>query len=105
MKRRHLPPVLLLLLLALSLLSLSFRRHLLLPRGGGALSPHGADALLRRLAATDVDGDQVVADAAALLANGSVSSFPSVGNRHRFLYLRLPYRGGSSSNTTSSASA
>jgi len=92
MKRRHLPPVL--FLLALSLLSLSFRRHLFLPRGP---SPYAADALLRRLAATDVGGDQVLAEAAALFANASVSSFPSIGNHHRLLYLRLPYR----SNATS----
>ncbi|CAD6265234.1 unnamed protein product [Miscanthus lutarioriparius] len=93
MKRRHLPPVLL-LLLTLSLLSLSFRRHMFLPRGP---SPYAAAALLRWLATTDVDGDQVVAEAAALFANASVSSFPSLGNHHRILYLRLPYH----SNTTS----
>ncbi|CAL4904194.1 unnamed protein product [Urochloa decumbens] len=92
MKRRHLPPVL--FLLALSLLSLSFRRHLFLPRGPSA---YAAGALLRRLAAADAGGDQVLAEAAALLANASVSSFPSIGNHHRLLYLRLPYR----SNATS----
>ncbi|CAN6325842.1 unnamed protein product [Urochloa humidicola] len=85
MKRRHLPPVL--FLLALSLRSLSFRRHLFLPR---APSPLAADALLRRLAATDAGGDQVLSEAAALLANASVASFPSIGNHHRLLYLRLP---------------
>ncbi|KAJ1274287.1 hypothetical protein BS78_05G051300 [Paspalum vaginatum] len=97
MKRRHVPPVL--FLLALSLLSLSFRRHLLLPRGGP--SPRAAgDALLRRLAAADAAGDQIVlAEAAALLANASIQTFPSIGNHHRLLYLRLPYR----SNATSSA--
>ncbi|OEL31783.1 Sialyltransferase-like protein 2 [Dichanthelium oligosanthes] len=86
MKRRHLPPVL--LLLALSLLSLSFRRHLLLPRGP---SQFANDALLRRLAAADVGGGQVLSEAAALLANGSVSTFPGIGNHHRLLYLRLPH--------------
>ncbi|CAN6344429.1 unnamed protein product [Urochloa humidicola] len=89
MKRRHLPPVLFLLALSLLSLSLSFRRHLFLPR---APSPLAADALLRRLAATDAGGDQVLSEAAALLANASVASFPSIGNHHRLLYLRLPYR-------------
>ncbi|CAL4982393.1 unnamed protein product [Urochloa decumbens] len=96
MKRRHLPPVLgALLLLALSLLSLSSRRrhHLLLPRGPPSQhAAEGGDALLRRLAAADAGGDQILAEAAALLANASVFSFPSIGNRYRLLYLRLPYR-------------
>ncbi|RCV37073.1 hypothetical protein SETIT_8G033700v2 [Setaria italica] len=89
MKRRHLPPVLV-LLLALSLLSLPFRRRLFLPRGPSQYYA-GGDALLRRLAAADAGGDQVRAEAAALVANASVSSFPSIGNRYRLLYLRLPY--------------
>ncbi|KAF8706571.1 hypothetical protein HU200_030854 [Digitaria exilis] len=88
MKRRHLPPVL--LLLALSLLSVSFRRHLFLPQGPSQYAAD--DGLLRRLAAIDVGGDQVLAEAAALLANASVSSYPSLGNHHRLLYLRLAYR-------------
>ncbi|CAL4995523.1 unnamed protein product [Urochloa decumbens] len=96
MKRRHLPPVLVaLLLLALSLLSLSSRdrRHLFLPRAPPSQhSPASGDALLRRLAATDAGGNQILAEAAALLANASVYSFPSIGNRYRLLYLRLPYR-------------
>ncbi|XP_062203209.1 sialyltransferase-like protein 2 isoform X2 [Phragmites australis] len=86
MKRRHLPPVL--FLLVLSLLSLSFRRHLFLP---GGPSQSAGDALLRRLAATDVGGDKILFEAAALFANASISSFPSLGNHHRLLYLRLPY--------------
>jgi hypothetical protein len=87
MKRRHLPPVLLLLLL--SLLSLSFRRRILHPQQ--PRSPAG-DPLLRRLAAAEgSEVDQVLADAAALLVNGSISTFPSFGNRQRLLYLRLPY--------------
>ncbi|GJN06981.1 hypothetical protein PR202_ga24765 [Eleusine coracana subsp. coracana] len=87
MKRRHLPPVLLFLLF---FLSLSFRRCLLLywtPSPSAA-----ADQLLRRLAAVDVGGDQLLSDAAALLANASISTFPSLGNHHRLLYLRLPFR-------------
>jgi hypothetical protein len=91
MKRRHLPPALV-LLLALALLSLSFRRRLLLPRGPSQqYHAGGGDALLRRLADADAGGDQILAEAAALLANASVSSFPSIGNRYRLLYLRLPY--------------
>ncbi|KAK3118407.1 hypothetical protein QOZ80_9BG0698600 [Eleusine coracana subsp. coracana] len=87
MKRRHLPPVLLLLLF---FLSLSFRRCLLLYQ---TPSPSAAaDQLLRRLAAVDVGGDQLLSDAAALLANASISTFPSLGNHHRLLYLRLPFR-------------
>nr|CAB3489105.1 unnamed protein product [Digitaria exilis] len=101
MKPRHLPPVL--TLVVLSFLSLSFRnrRLLLLPRGP---SPYAAgesgDALLRHLAAADAGGDQVLADAAALLANASVTSLPSIGNRYRLLYLRLPRH----DNATSSGS-
>ncbi|KAL6642272.1 hypothetical protein ACP70R_020453 [Stipagrostis hirtigluma subsp. patula] len=87
MKRRHLPPVLCLLLL--SLLSLSLRRRLLLPHTP-PLSASG-DLLLRRLAATDVGGEQLFAEAAALFANASISSFPSVANHHRLLYLRVPF--------------
>ncbi|OEL30541.1 Sialyltransferase-like protein 2 [Dichanthelium oligosanthes] len=99
MKRRHLPPALVLLLLLLTLLSLSLssRRHLpFLPRGPSSQSQQHAaaagDALLRRLATADPGGDQVLAEAAALLANASVVSIPSIGGRYRFLYLRLPYR-------------
>jgi len=96
MKRRRLPPVL--FLLALALLSLAFRRYLSLPLPIGASRfAGGSDALLRRLAAIDVGGDQILAEAAALLANASVSTFPSLGNHHRLLYLRVPYR----SNATS----
>ncbi|WVZ54394.1 hypothetical protein U9M48_005199 [Paspalum notatum var. saurae] len=99
MKRRHVPPVL--FLLALSLLSLSFRRHLFLPRGPSPPRAAGEDALLRRLAAADAAGDQILlAEAAALLANASIQTFPSIGNHHRLLYLRLPYR---SPNATSSS--
>lgn len=92
MKRRRLPPVL--FLLALALLSLAFRRHLSLPLGVPQFAAGGVsgDALLRLLAATDVGGDQILAEAAALLANASVSTFPSIGNHHRLLYLRVPYR-------------
>uniref|UniRef100_A0A0D9XWY7 Sialyltransferase-like protein n=1 Tax=Leersia perrieri TaxID=77586 RepID=A0A0D9XWY7_9ORYZ len=87
MKRRHLPPVLLLLLL--SLLSLSFRRRLLLPP---SRPPPIGDPLLRRLAADDGVGTrQILAEAAALMANASISTFPSLGNHHRLLYLRLPF--------------
>ncbi|TVU50897.1 hypothetical protein EJB05_02292, partial [Eragrostis curvula] len=86
MKRRHLPPVILLLLLFL--LSLSFRRSLFLSRNP---SPSAGDQLLRRLAAIDVGGDQLVSEAAVLFANASLSSFPSLGNHHRLLYLRLPF--------------
>ncbi|XP_062197724.1 sialyltransferase-like protein 2 [Phragmites australis] len=86
MKRRHLPPVL--VLLVLSFLSLSFRRHLFLPQSP---SHSAGDLLLRRLAATDVGGEQLLAEAAALFANASISSFPSLGNHHRLLYLRLPH--------------
>jgi beta-1,6-galactosyltransferase len=85
MKRRHLPPVLLLLLFGLSL---SFRRHLFLPRNG-PLSP--GDRVLRQLAGTDVGGEQILSEAAALFANASISSFPTLGNHHRLLYLRLPF--------------
>lgn len=88
MKPRHLPPVLVLALL--SLLSLSLRRHLtpLQP----PLRPAAGDPLLRRLAAVEgVGSEQVLADAAALLVNGSISTFPSLGNRQRLLYLRLPF--------------
>ncbi|KAG2560097.1 sialyltransferase-like protein 2 [Panicum virgatum] len=97
MKRRHLPPVL--VLLALSLLAIPYRRRLLLPRGpsqhhAGGGGGGGGDALLRRLAAADAGGDQVLAEAAALLANASVTSFPSIASRYRLLYLRLPHRGG-----------
>ncbi|CAN6362282.1 unnamed protein product, partial [Urochloa humidicola] len=53
---------------------------------------HAGDALLRRLAVADAGEDQILAEAAALLTNASVSSFPSIGNRYRLLYLRLPYR-------------
>ncbi|PUZ43820.1 hypothetical protein GQ55_8G038000 [Panicum hallii var. hallii] len=95
MKRRHLPPVLVLLLL--SLLALPYRRHLFLPRGPSQYYASGDDALLRRLAASDAGGDQVLSEAAALLANASVTSFPSIGNRYRLLYLRLPYRGNDTS--------
>ncbi|KAF0889499.1 hypothetical protein E2562_024554 [Oryza meyeriana var. granulata] len=85
MKRRHLPPVLLLLLL--SLLSLSFRRRLLVPS-----RPAVGDPLLLRLAADDdVGSRQILEEAAALFANASISTFPSLGNHHRLLYLRLPY--------------
>jgi len=50
------------------------------------------DVLLRRLAVTDVGGDQIAAEAAAMLANASISSHPSLhGNIHRLVYLRLPY--------------
>ncbi|CAD6254785.1 unnamed protein product [Miscanthus lutarioriparius] len=95
MKRRRLPSVL--FLLALALLSLAFRRYLSpLPIGASRFAG-GSDALLRRLAAIDVGGDQILAEAAALLANASVSTFPSLGNHHRLLYLRVPYR----SNATS----
>ncbi|KAL5206820.1 hypothetical protein ABZP36_035029 [Zizania latifolia] len=88
MKRRHLPPVLLLLLL--SLLSLSFRRRLLIPQSPPR--PVAGDPLLRRLAATDgVGSGQILVEAAALFANASISTFPSLGNHHRLLYLRIPY--------------
>ncbi|KAM0856543.1 hypothetical protein ACQ4PT_049053 [Festuca glaucescens] len=91
MKRRHLPPVLLLLLL--SLISLSFRRRIPLPKQPPPpLHSAAGDPLLRRLAAAEgSETDQVPADAAALLVNGSISTFPSFGNRQRLLYLRLPY--------------
>jgi len=89
MKRRRLPAVLVVLLL--SLLSLFFRRRLLLPRQP-PLHPAAGDPFLRRLAAAEGSGaDQVLAEAAALLVNGSISTFPSFGNRQRLLYLRLPY--------------
>ncbi|KAG2555839.1 sialyltransferase-like protein 2 isoform X2 [Panicum virgatum] len=97
MKRRHhLLPVL--VLLALSLLALPYRRHLFLPRGPSQYPAGGADELLRRLAASDAGGDQVLSEAAALLANASVISFPSIGNRYRLLYLRLPHRGNGSTS-------
>ncbi|KAL6595513.1 hypothetical protein ACP70R_021925 [Stipagrostis hirtigluma subsp. patula] len=87
MKRRHLPPAL--VLLVLSLLSLSSRRRLLLiPQ----TPPHSAasDPLLRRLAAGDAGGEQLVSEAAELLANATITSHPSLGNHHRLLYLRVP---------------
>jgi beta-1,6-galactosyltransferase len=87
MKRRHLPPV---LLASLFFLALSFRRCLL----QGHQNPYqaaGGDQLLRRLAAVDAGGEQVLSEGAALLANASISSFPSLGNHHRLLYLRLPF--------------
>ncbi|EAY82275.1 hypothetical protein OsI_37484 [Oryza sativa Indica Group] len=94
MKRRHLPPVLVLLLL--SILSLSFRRRLLVlqgPPSSSSSSRHPVgDPLLRRLAADDGAGSsQILAEAAALFANASISTFPSLGNHHRLLYLRMPY--------------
>ncbi|CAD6258235.1 unnamed protein product [Miscanthus lutarioriparius] len=107
MKRRRLPPVL--FLLALALLSLAFRRHFSLPLGAPHFAAGGggatSDALLRRLAATDVGADQILAEAEALLANASVSTFPSIGNHHRLLNatsaprqrtvsrLRVPFHG------------
>ncbi|GJN13768.1 hypothetical protein PR202_gb00511 [Eleusine coracana subsp. coracana] len=89
MKRRHFPPVLLLLLFVLSL---SFRRCQFLPRNP---SKSGGDHLLRHLAAIDVGGEQILSDAAALFANASITSFPSIGNHHRFLYLRVPFHNSS----------
>ncbi|KAL6906094.1 hypothetical protein ACP4OV_003695 [Aristida adscensionis] len=95
MKRRHLPPVFLLL----ALLFLSLRRHaLLLPQAppGAAADAGGGDPdlPLRRLAATDAGGAQLLAEAATLLANATVLSFPSIGNHHRLLYLRIPLYAG-----------
>lgn len=90
MRRRHLPPVMFLAVLLVA--SISFCRHLLFPRGPSQSRYTEDEALLRRLAAIDVGGDQVVAEAAAMLANASISSSPSHDNhRHRLLYLRLPY--------------
>ncbi|KAL6870709.1 hypothetical protein ACP4OV_014557 [Aristida adscensionis] len=87
MKRRHIPPVLFLLALSLLSFSSSRRRLLLLPH-----TPSGpaSDLVLRRLAAADVGGEQLVAEAAELLANATVSSSPSLGNHHRLLCLRVP---------------
>ncbi|XP_034606616.1 sialyltransferase-like protein 2 [Setaria viridis] len=98
MKLRHLPPVLFLLVTALSLPSFSFRRNLFLPRDPSPSQQHhaGDDALLRRLAAVDAGADQVLAEAAAMLANASITSSThhhssSLGNgHHRLLTLRLP---------------
>ncbi|KAF8664716.1 hypothetical protein HU200_054434 [Digitaria exilis] len=97
MKLRHLPPALFLLFFTLSLPSLTYRhrRHLLLPRAPSSSQQQraGEDALLRRLATIDAGGDQVLADAAALLANASISSFshsPGGHNGHRLLLIRLP---------------
>ncbi|XP_066344483.1 sialyltransferase-like protein 2 [Miscanthus floridulus] len=71
MKRRRLPSVL--FLLALALLSLAFRRYLSLPLPiGASWFAGGSDALLRRLAAIDVGGDQILAEVAALLANSGI---------------------------------
>ena len=96
MRRRHLPPVM--FLAVLLLVTLSFCRHLLFPRGPSKSQHTEDDAILRRLSAIDVGGDQIVAEAATMLANASISSSPSHDNyNHRLLYLRLPY----SSNGTS----
>jgi hypothetical protein len=102
MKFRHLPPVLFLLVTALSLPSFSFRRHLFLPRGPSPSQQRqhaGDDALLRRLAAVDAGADEVLAEAAAMLANATISSsthhHSSLGNdRHRLLTLRHPCSSG-----------
>jgi len=96
MRRRHLPPVM--FLAVLLLVTLSFCRHLLLPRGPSQSQQTEDDTILCRLSAIDVGGDQIVAEAATMLANASISSSPSHDNfNHRLLYLRLPY----SSNGTS----
>nr|CAB3490926.1 unnamed protein product [Digitaria exilis] len=111
MKLRHLPPALFLLFFTLSLPSLTYRhrRHLLLPRAPSSSQQQraGEDALLRRLATIDAGGDQVLADAAALLANASISSFshsPGGHNGHRLLLIRLPcsssYTGNNDTTTT-----
>lgn len=99
MKRRHLPPALVLVLL--SLLSLSLRRRTPLqpppppPPPIHAAKPAAGDPLLRRLAAAESAGySQLLADATALFANGSISTFPSLGGRYRLLYLRLPQTPG-----------
>ena len=85
-------------LAVLLLVTLSFCRHLLLPRGPSQSQHTEDEAILRRLSAIDVGGDQIVAEAATMLANASISSSPSHDNyNHRLLYLRLPY----SSNGTS----
>ncbi|KAG0528759.1 hypothetical protein BDA96_05G040200 [Sorghum bicolor] len=91
MRRRHLPPVM--FLAVLLLVSLSFCRHLLLPSQSQPPYTDDDDALLRRLSAIDVGGDQIVADAAAMLSHASISSSPSHDNhRHLLLHLRrLPY--------------
>jgi len=85
-------------LAVLLLVTLSFCRHLLLPRGPSQSQQTEDDTILCRLSAIDVGGDQIVAEAATMLANASISSSPSHDNyNHRLLYLRLPY----SSNGTS----
>ncbi|CAN6362281.1 unnamed protein product [Urochloa humidicola] len=97
MKVRHLPPVLFLFVTALSLPSLSFHRHLSLPRRRSPPPPDD-DALLRRLAAVDPGADYLIAEAAELLANATITSTtPSPGN-HRLLTLHLPRH--SSTNAT-----
>ena len=85
-------------LAVLLLVSLSFCRHLLFPRGPSQSQHTEDDVILRRLSAIDVGGDQIVAEAATMLANASISSSPSHDNyNHRLLCLCLPY----SSNGTS----
>ncbi|KAF8645032.1 hypothetical protein HU200_066237 [Digitaria exilis] len=79
MKLRHLLHVVFLLVLALSLPFLT----LLLSRGRAPSSQYAndaGDALLRRLAAIDAGRDHILADAATLLANATISSFPSHNN-------------------------
>ena len=85
-------------LAVLLLVTLSFCRHLLFPRGPSQSQHTEDDAILHRLSAIDVGGDQIVAEAATMLANASISSSPSHDNyNHRLLCLCLPY----SSNGTS----
>lgn len=81
MKLRHLLHVVFLLVLALSLPFLT----LLLSRGRAPSSQYAndaGDALLRRLAAIDAGRDHILADAATLLANATISSFPSHNKYH-----------------------
>jgi hypothetical protein len=54
--------------------SLYFRRRLLLPRIPSQQYHADSDVVLRRLAAADAGGERVLAEAAVLLANASVSS-------------------------------
>ena len=78
-------------LAVLLLVSLSFCRHLLFPRGPSQSQHTEDDAILHRLSAIDVGGDQIVAEAATMLANASISSSPSHDNyNHRLLYLPPP---------------